>query len=116
MMGIKTFLGSKYEDVLEDRFATPETWDLTNLQNTSVNALKGYFGHMIMAAGATELAMNIRAMNDNIALATANLEDPIDSNLNFVMGGQHQKKDINRFVKIGLGFGANNSAMAFQKY
>jgi len=109
-------LGSKYEDLLEDRFATPEDLNFAHLDKTVVNSLKGYFGHMILSAGSTELVVTLRAMMDNIALATVNLESPIDNDLCLPTTGQHQKREVNRVCKIALGFGANNSILAAKKY
>mmetsp|Transcript_24573 Transcript_24573/g.24175 ORF Transcript_24573/g.24175 Transcript_24573/m.24175 type:complete len:90 (-) Transcript_24573:58-327(-) len=89
MMAIKTVLGTKREDLMAGKFATPETWDISKVKNTSLNSLKGYFGHMVVSAGASELVMTMRAMLDNVVLATAHLEDPIDPDMNFSLGRQH---------------------------
>mmetsp|Transcript_25460 Transcript_25460/g.19204 ORF Transcript_25460/g.19204 Transcript_25460/m.19204 type:complete len:231 (+) Transcript_25460:1-693(+) len=88
---IKTYLGSKFEDVVKDKFAGPSSLDLSKLDKTIVNSLKGYMGHMFLAGGSTELVMTIRAMQDNIVFATPNLKDPIDLDLN-LLRGNHQEK------------------------
>jgi len=58
----------------------------------------------------------IKAINEGIAPGIANLKNPVDNEMNFVFGGQNQKKEINRAMKVAVGFGANNAAIAFKKY
>lgn len=46
----------------------------------------------------------------------ANLKNPVDDELNF--GRDHEvmeRESIDRIVKIAVGFGANNAAIAFEK-
>ena len=45
--------------------------------------------------------------------ATAHLQNPVDKDLHFPLYGHNQHKTINRFIKVAVGFGANNAAVAF---
>jgi len=67
------------------------------------------------AAGSVELAFTVQAMLENTVPGTVNLQDPIDKDLNFAKHGKHEKKDIEKVVKISLGFGDNTVALALYK-
>lgn len=55
-------------------------------------------------------------MNEGIAPGICNLLNPVDPELNFVFGGKNQHKKIDKMIKVAVGFGANNAALAFKKY
>jgi len=63
-------------------------------------------------AGCTEIAINIKGLQEDVALGTVNLHTPIDSDLNFIKHGNHINKPMNNIIKVALGFGANNSCIA----
>jgi len=90
--------------------------DLNLVRKPHLNCLKGHQGHLVGAAGCSEIAVNIKGIVENLALGTANLHNPIDSDLNFIRHGQHVKKEMNRIIKVALGFGANNSCLALEKF
>jgi 3-oxoacyl-(acyl-carrier-protein) synthase len=69
-----------------------------------------------LASGATEAGLCIKAMIEGIAPGICNLKNPVDPEMNFVFGGENQHKEINKMVKVAVGFGANNAALAFKKY
>ena len=73
-------------------------------------------GHLNLASGATEMGFCIKAINEGIAPGIANLRNPVDPDLNFVYGGHNQHMTINKAIKVAVGFGANNAALAFKKY
>lgn len=71
---------------------------------------------MNLASGATELGFCIKAMNEGIAPGIINLKNPVDSEMNFVYGGHNQKMNIDKAIKVAVGFGANNAAIGLKKY
>lgn len=70
---------------------------------------------MNLASGATEVALSIMSMQNSVVPHIANLEEPVEPDMNFVMG-KNQFKQVNRAMKLAVGFGGNNAALAFQKY
>ena len=115
-MAIKTVLGTSRENLCKENFASPEHFDLSHIKNTAITAFKGHLGHLNLASGATEIALCIQAMQEGIAPGIKNLKNPVDSDLNFVYEGKNQHMDIDKFIKVAVGFGANNASVGFQKY
>ena len=70
---------------------------------------------MNLASGATEVALSIMSMHESVVPHVANLEEPVEPDMNFVMG-KPQHKAVNKFIKLAVGFGGNNAAIALQKY
>ena len=97
------------------KFAYGSDQDKKHLKNTSLTAFKGNLGHLNLASGATEVALSIMSMQESVIPHVANLENPVEPEMNFVMG-KPQHKAVNRAMKLAVGFGGNNAAMAFQKY
>lgn len=62
------------------------------------------------------MGLCIKAINEGIAPGIANLKNPVDDDLNFIYGGENKHMEINRAMKVAVGFGANNAAIAFKKY
>jgi 3-oxoacyl-(acyl-carrier-protein) synthase len=67
-----------------------------------------------LASGATEVALTIKSFEHSVVPHVANLETPIDDELNMVMKNEH--RPVNRAIKVAVGFGANCAALAFQKF
>jgi 3-oxoacyl-[acyl-carrier-protein] synthase II len=113
--GIKSILCSSREMLLQDKYAEGSDMDKRYLGNTHLTAFKGNLGHLNLASGATEVALCIKAMQTSTVPPVANLKDPVDDEMTFAMG-KSINKEIKRFMKIAVGFGGNNAAMAIQKY
>lgn len=81
-----------------------------------MTAYKGHLGHLNLASGATEIALCIMAMQEKKIPGIANLVNPCDDELKFAM---HKEvitdHKIDRFVKVAVGFGANNAALGFER-
>jgi len=89
--------------------------DLSKAKNTALNGYKGAIGHLLEAEGAVELALTLKAMQENVVPGTTGLKHPIDGELNIVPHGQQLKKPVEKAVKISLGFGDVNVALALQR-
>jgi len=114
---IKSILSTPYlEQLRDEKFDEVNTYDNSNLKNTVITAYKGHIGHLNLASGATEATFILKAMQENKIPGTANLKNPVDDELNFALDHELvEKKSINRIIKIAVGFGANNAAIAFEK-
>ena len=80
------------------------------LSNIPVNALKGYYGHTMGAAGILETLITLHAAEDNTIVGTKGYEElGVSGNLNIVRNNTTTaKKD---FVKLISGFGGCNAAV-----
>lgn len=84
------------------------------LEEVPVNALKGYYGHTMGAAGIMESILTMRAIDDHTILATRGYNQcGVSYPLN--INKQPVTTDKTAFVKLLSGFGGCNAALAFQK-
>lgn len=88
--------------------------DRAGLSQVPVNALKGYYGHTMGAAGVLECALTMCALDRGIVLGTrgyvsSGVSRPIR------VSADHQPTDKDAFVKLLSGFGGCNAALAFRK-
>ena len=97
------------------QFAVGADQDKKHLKNTSITAFKANLGHLNLASGATEVALSIMSMIDSVVPPVANLEEPVQPELNFSMTKPTHKK-VNKAMKLAVGFGGNNAAIAFEKW
>ena len=84
------------------------------LQNVPVNALKGYFGHTMGAAGILESALSMMACDRGVILPTKGfgqlgVTHPINVNATLA------KTSGTSFIKLLSGFGGVNGAVLFRK-
>lgn len=79
-----------------------------------VNALKGYFGHTMGAAGILETILSIRALEDGNILATRGFEE-IGVSAPIKVSSQMQHSAQRSFVKMISGFGGGNAAILATK-
>lgn len=80
------------------------------LSQIPVNALKGYYGHTMGAAGILETILTMHAIDKGIILGTRGFEEiGVSGKVNVISNNtETRKKD---FIKIISGFGGCNAAM-----
>ena len=85
-------------------------------ENLFVSSTKSSIGHLLGAAGSVESIFSILAINNSIAPATLNLDNPIESkNINLVANAPIETK-INIALSNSFGFGGTNTALLFKNY
>lgn len=79
-----------------------------------VSSTKSMTGHLLGAAGAIEAIISIKAIQDNIAPPTINLDNPSEGcDLNFV-AHTAQQHEINIALSNSFGFGGTNGSLLFK--
>lgn len=74
------------------------------------NALKGYFGHTLGAAGILETILSMKALDDHVVLGTRGFEElGVSGKVN--ISSEHRKTDKHSFVKMLSGFGGCNATI-----
>ncbi len=103
--GTATFFNDEMESVALDRAA---------LNDTPVNAYKGYFGHTLGAAGVLETIISKHSINDNTVLKTLGYEQ-LGTSRRIQPTTENIATDKPYFVKLISGFGGANAAALFKK-
>jgi 3-oxoacyl-[acyl-carrier-protein] synthase II len=82
----------------------------------AVSSTKGATGHMLGAAGATELTICVKAIQNDIVPPTINIEnqDP-ECDLDYVPHTPRELK-VNAIVNNSFGFGGHNSTLIAKKF
>ena len=80
------------------------------LSDIPVNALKGYFGHTLGAAGIIETVMSIAALDDHTILRTPGYEEQGVSG-KIKVTTAHEATERQSFIKMISGFGGGNGAL-----
>ena len=82
----------------------------------AVSSTKGATGHMLGAAGATEMALCAKALQTQIAPPTINIvnQDP-ECDLDYVSTGAREMK-IDAILNNSFGFGGHNATIAAKKF
>jgi len=82
----------------------------------AVSSTKGATGHMLGAAGATELVFCIKAIQQDIVPPTINIEnqDP-ECDLDYVPHKAREMK-VNAIVNNSFGFGGHNATVIAKKF
>jgi 3-oxoacyl-[acyl-carrier-protein] synthase II len=81
-----------------------------------VNSTKGATGHMLGAAGATEMILCIKAMQHQASPPTINLEKPDpECDLDYVANTARELK-INAVLNNSFGFGGHNASIVARKF
>jgi len=82
----------------------------------AVSSTKGATGHMLGAAGAVEMAICVKALEENLVPPTLNLDHPDpECDLDYVPG-QARKMEVNAVVNNSFGFGGHNATIIAQKF
>src|SRR5699024_9352143 len=81
-----------------------------------VSSSRGFFGHLLGAAGGVEAITVINALQDGVVPATLGLKTPDEAcDLDYVpKEGRHQ--EINYALSNSLGFGGHNAVLLFKRW
>lgn len=103
--GTATFFNDQMESVAIKR---------AGLSEVSANALKGYFGHTLGAAGLLETIICMKAADDGIILGTKGYSElGVSGQINLSADNRHTS--ALSFIKMLSGFGGCNAAALFKK-
>jgi 3-oxoacyl-[acyl-carrier-protein] synthase II len=82
----------------------------------AVSSTKGATGHMLGAAGATELVICVKAIQHDVVPPTINLEKPDpECDLDYVPQTPRERK-VNAIVNNSFGFGGHNATVIAKKF
>ena len=98
-----------YNDQMESKAI-----ERAGLSEVPVNALKGYFGHTLGAAGILETIISMAAADDHTILGTRGFEE-IGVSGKIRLSANHQPTDKDCFVKMISGFGGANAALLLKR-
>lgn len=88
--------------------------DRAGLASRPVNALKGYYGHTMGAAGVLETVISMHAVDDGVIPATRGFHTiGVSRELN--ISAENRATDKRAFVKLLSGFGGCNAALLMEK-
>ena len=81
-----------------------------------VSSTKGATGHMLGAAGAVEMIVCIKSLQEDTVAPTINLEVPDpECDLDYVPNTARKLK-VNAVVNNSFGFGGHNASIAARKF
>lgn len=99
--GTATLFNDQMESVAIER---------AGLSAIPANALKGYFGHTLGAAGILETILSMKALDDHVVLGSRGFEElGVSGKVN--ISSEHRKTDKHSFVKMLSGFGGCNATI-----
>ena len=87
-----------------------------NNSKIKVSSTKSSIGHLLGAAGSVEAIFSIFAINNNIAPATLNLENPDHQYDIDLVPNKPKEYNINIALSNSFGFGGTNTALLFKNY
>lgn len=79
-----------------------------------INALKGYYGHTLGAAGVLETILSMKAADKGIIIATKGF-DTIGTIYSVNISSKQRDTDKRTIIKILSGFGGTNAGIAYRK-
>ena len=103
--GTSTLYNDEMESIAIDR---------AGLIDVPVNALKGYFGHTMGAAGILESVLSMRAVDAGVVLPTRGFSE-LGVSRPVKVSAEAGKTSKRAFVKLLSGFGGVNGALLFRK-
>lgn len=103
--GTATLFNDQMESVAIER---------AGLQAVPVNALKGYFGHTLGAAGVLETILSMSALDDHTILATRGFSE-LGVSGKIHLSSRHLSTRKQSFLKMISGFGGGNAAIVLRK-
>ncbi len=81
-----------------------------------ISSSKGYFGHLLGAAGGVEAVAVVKALQEGFVPATLGLEKTDEEcDLDYVPG-EGRKHEINYALSNSLGFGGHNAILVFKRW
>ena len=88
----------------------------TTRRKLAVSSTKGATGHMLGAAGAVEMAICAKAIENDIVPPTINLQNPDpECDLDYVPNTAREMT-VNAIVNNSFGFGGHNASIAAKKF
>jgi 3-oxoacyl-[acyl-carrier-protein] synthase I len=99
--GTATLFNDQMESVAIER---------AGLSQVPVNALKGYFGHTLGAAGILETILCMKQVDDNTVIGTRGFTE-LGVSGKIIVTAEHCKTDKQSFVKLISGFGGCNATI-----
>ena len=86
------------------------------VERLAMSSTKSSIGHLLGAAGAVEAIYSTLAIQDNIAPATLNLENPSVETPIDLVPLTPRKKEINAIMSNSFGFGGTNASLILTRY
>jgi 3-oxoacyl-[acyl-carrier-protein] synthase-1 len=84
------------------------------LDTLPVNALKGYYGHTLGAAGILETIISMKAVDAEVVLATKGYDEP-GTTWHPNVSPYERPIEGRMFIKLLSGFGGSNAGIAYRK-
>lgn len=84
--------------------------------DVAVSSSKGFFGHLLGAAGGVEAIVSIKALEEGFVPATLGLESPDEAcDLDYVPA-KGRKQELKYALSNSLGFGGHNAVLCFKRW
>ncbi len=103
--GTATMYNDEMESIAVDR---------AGLSGVPVNALKGYFGHTMGAAGVLESILGMKSIDNHMIIGTKGYSETGVSR-SLILDSRHSKTDKRSFIKMLSGFGGCNAVALFKQ-
>jgi 3-oxoacyl-[acyl-carrier-protein] synthase-1 len=91
-----------------------QAFSRSNLAQTPLFSLKGFFGHTLGAAGLLETVISLSSADENKVPPSFGF-DEMGVSIPLNISAQTQSKPIKTLLKTASGFGGSNTAVIFQK-
>jgi 3-oxoacyl-[acyl-carrier-protein] synthase II len=87
----------------------------SHVKSMPVSSTKGHLGHLLGASGGVEFVVGVKALMEQVAPPTINLDNPDEQcNLDYVPNEPREMK-LERVMKNSFGFGGHNACLIMQK-